>query len=234
MELERMLRYCALLEQNNNRTWFHDKENHALYEKARQDFVELVEELKYRIADLVSPALAERLVFADAKSLLYRIPRDMRVNKNKPPYNPRWSAYLAADRHSLQPLGYYIHIQPGNRSHFGTGAWCEDKEQVYQVRSFISLHFARFSEALSDCGYTLWGGRLRRVPADFDADDPAAEYLKYKDWLVSRSFDDRELTSAEAFLDAIAETVERMEPLRVFFDDAISGPRRNPLDESDW
>ena len=229
-----MLRYCALLEQHNDRAWFHDKDNHALYEAARRDFIALVEELKYRIADVVDAELAERLVFADAKSLLYRIPRDMRVNRNKPPYNPRWSAYLAADRHSVLPIGYYIHLQPGDRSHFGTGAWCEDREQLYQVRSYISLHFARFSEALRGCGYTLWGERLRRVPADFSADDPAAEYLKFKDWLVSRAFDDRELGDAEDFIGAVAETAERMEPLRLFFNDALSGPRRDPLDESDW
>ena len=229
-----MLRYCALLEQNNDRAWFHEKANHALYEAARQDFIELVEELKYRIADIVSPDLAERLVFADAKTLLYRVPRDMRVNKNKPPYNPRWAAYLAADRHSVLPIGYYIHLQPGNRSHFGTGAWCEDKEQLYQVRSYLSLHYARFAEALRECGYTLWGERLKRVPADFAPDDPAAEFLKYKDWLVSRPFDDRELSSAEAFLNEAVETVKRMEPLRLFFNDALSGPQRDPLDRDDW
>jgi len=234
MDLARMLRYCSLLEQHNDRSWFHEKSNHELYEAARRDFIGLVDELKYRIADAVSPDLAERLIFADAKSLLYRIPRDMRVNKHKPPYNPRWSAYLAADRHSVLPIGYYVHLQPGDRSHFGTGAWCEDREMLWQVRSYISLHFARFSEALSHSGCMLWGERLKRVPADFDPDDPAAEYLKYKDWLVSRSFDDRELTDADAFIDAVVETVERMEPLRLFFNDALSGRRRDPLDESDW
>ena len=229
-----MLRYCSLLEQHNDRSWFHEKDNHTLYEAAKRDFIELVEELKFRIADVTSPDLAERLVFADAKTLLYRIPRDMRVNKHRPPYNPRWAAYLAESRHSILPIGYYIHIQPGDRSLFGTGAWCEDKEMLWQVRSYISLHYLRFKEALADCGYPLWGDMLRRVPADFDPQDPAAEYLKYKDWLVGRAFADRELTDVSQFLDAVTETAKQMEPLRQFFNDALSGPRRDPLDESDW
>ena len=129
MDFDRMLRYCSQLELHNDRSWFHAPENYALYTAAKQDFIDLVEELKYRIAelaspDLATPDLAEKLVFADAKKLLYRIPRDMRGRKNALPFNPRFSADLSGDRHSMLPVGYYLHIQPGDRSFFGTGAWC--------------------------------------------------------------------------------------------------------------
>ena len=30
MNFENMLRYCALLEQHNDRAWFHEKENYKL------------------------------------------------------------------------------------------------------------------------------------------------------------------------------------------------------------
>lgn len=229
MDFERMLRYCALLEQNNTRSWFHDPENHRLYTDAKQDFIDLVEALKLRIADCCSPDLAERLIFVEAKTLLYRIPRDMRVNKGKPPYNPRWSAYLAADRHSLTPVGYYVHIQPGDRSLFGTGAWCESPETLLRIRTYISENARRFKRALDRCGYPLTGERLKNVPRGFDPADPAGEYLKFKDWLVARPFPDAALGSLDAFLDAAAETVARMEPLRRFFSDAFSDAGPRPL-----
>lgn len=222
MDFDLMLRYCTLLEQNNDRSWFHAPENYRLYTEAKQAFTELVEALKMRIAGCCSPDLAERLIFADAKGLLYRIPRDMRVNKGKPPYNPRWSAYLAADRHSMTPVGYYVHIQPGDRSLFGTGAWCESSETVLGIRSYISENARRFLRALKHCGYPMSGDRLKNVPRGFDPADPAAEYLKFKDWLVARPFPDAALGNVDAFLDAVAETVEQMEPLRQFFSDAFA------------
>ena len=234
MNFGNMLRYCALLEQHNDRAWFHEKENYKLYTAAKSDFTELVELLKFRVASVASPDLAEGLIFADAKGLLYRIPRDMRVHKNQPPYNPSWRADLSAGRHTEIPIGYYLRIQPGGRSHLGTGAWCWEAEQLFQVRSRISLHFGEFLDALDASGCELWGDKLKKVPADFDPLDPAAEFLKHKSWLVSRDFADAELTDFEAFGNLAADTAERMEPLRQFFNAALAGPRRDPLRADDW
>jgi len=234
MDFERMLRYCADLELHNERQWFHAPENYALYSAAKQDFIVLVDDLKYRIANLSSPELAEKLIFADAKSLLYRIPRDMRSNKGKPPYNPRWSADLSGDRHSMLPVGYYVHIQPSNRSFFGTGIWVSDPELLLNIRSYISENFERFNTAMAQCGCPVFGDRLKNVPRGFDPEDPAAEYLKYKDWLAAKHFRDAELCSFDAFSDAVAATVERMEPLRRFFHDALSQKKRCLWDIGDW
>ncbi len=234
MDFECMLRYCALLERNNNRTWFHDRANHAAYEGAKQDFTDLLLDLKFRLSEAVSPDLAERLMFADPKKMQYRVPRDMRANRGKPPYNPRWAADISGDRHALLPIGYYVHIQPGGRTMFGTGAWCWEPEMFLRVRTAISTQFLRFSEALETCGCPLMGERLKKVPRGFSPDDPAADYLKYKSWLVARYFADEELQSFDGFVADCVAAAERMEPLRVFFNDALSGVHKNPLEVSDW
>lgn len=234
MDFDRMLRYCSLLEQNNDRTWFHEPENHKLYVQAKQDFTALVEELKYRIAEHTTSDLAERLIFADPKGLQFRVPRDMRTNKGKPPYNPRWSADLSGDRHSDLPIGYYVHIQPGDRSMFGTGAWCWNSDMLQMVRIYLSENYDRFINALDCCGLQMRGSKLKNVPRGFDPNDPAAEYLKFKSWLVSLDFPDTELQSFDGFVDTVVSAVDRMEPIRVFFNDALSGKRRNPFDLKDW
>ncbi len=234
MDFERMLRYCTLLERNNNRTWFHDADNHALYAEARADFTELLLDLKFRLSEAVAPDLSEQLLFADPKAMQYRIPRDMRGQRSGPPYNPRWAADLSGDRHALLPLGYYVHIQPGGRTMFGTGVWCWEPEMILRVRTAISTQFLRFSDALMQSGEAMMGDRLKRIPRGFSEDDPAAEYLKFKDWFVARGFADGELQSFDGFVSDCVETAARMEPLRVFFSDALRGIRANPLETSDW
>ena len=229
MEFYQMLDYCAALERSNNREWFHEKENYARYTAAKADFTELLLDLKFRLSEVVDPELGERLLFADPKAMQYRIPRDMRGKRSGPPFSPRWGADITGDRHSLLPIGYYLHIQPGGRTFFGTGAWCWEAKMLLAVRQAISAQFARFSEAVEQCGCPVWGDRLKNVPRGFDPDDPAAEYLKFKSWLVSRSFADGELRSFNGFVTDCVETARRMEPLRVFFNDALTGFQADPL-----
>ncbi len=115
----------------------------------------------------------------------------------------------------------------------GSSAW-RSPEMLLRVRTAISAQFSRFAEALAESGCPLWGDRLKRVPRGFDEGDPAAEYLKYKSWLVSRAFSDAELDSFDGFVSDCVAAARRMEPLRVFFDDALRGLCRNPLSPSDW
>ena len=81
--------------------------------------------------------------------MLYRIPRDMRIYKHQPPYNPSFRAYIAPDRHAVWPVGYFYQVQPGDRSHFGTGGWCPDADWLRKVRGYISENFDRFSMAFN-------------------------------------------------------------------------------------
>ena len=105
---------------------------------------------------------------------------------------------------------------------------------LLRIRTAISAQYLRFSDALAQCGEPMMGDRLKRIPRGFSEDDPAAEYLKYKDWFVARGFADAELQSFDGFVSACVAAAERMEPLRVFFNDALSGLHRNPLETSDW
>ena len=227
MNFENMLRYCRELELNNNRPWFHA--NHKQYEVAKAEFTELVDRMKYIIAERADLELQERIMFANPRDMLYRIPRDARVYKNKPPYNPTWRAYISGDKKALLPLGYYVMIAPGNVSEFGSGAWCPDSDCVNNVRNYIAENWEELDELLAESGLCIWGDKLKRCPQGYDPEHPAVEYLKYKNWLFLDQFKDEQLTDADAFLDIIADRVERMEPLRRYFNRAM---RNRP--ESMW
>ncbi len=227
-EFENMLRYCRELALNNNRSWFH--ENHRQYEEAKADFTELVEMTKFTVAEHCDDTLRERVMFARPKDMLYRIPRDVRVHRNKPPYNPTWRAYINGDKRMLLPLGYYMMIAPDGRSEFGTGAWCPDGEYLRRVRDYIAENWEELDDIVEAGGFELIGEKLKRCPRDYDPEHPAVEYLKHKDWFVLVNFDDSELTSFDAFTGRVAAEVERMEPLRRYFDRALRATKESLWD----
>ena len=192
MEFDNMLTYCRELEMNNNRPWFHA--NHKQYETAKSDFTELVERVKFAVVDRVEPELRDRLIFADPKDMLYRIPRDARVYKDKPPYNPTWRAYISPDKKSLLPLSYIMRVAPYGQSHFGCGAWCPDGDYLRRMRDYIAEHWEELDELLDNCGLPLlamavitnMGAGVLKSPLTTDEVDetaqmvagPFSEYMK--------------------------------------------------------
>lgn len=82
MDLSRMLGYTEALSKNNNRTWFHD--NHRLYEQAQEDFLMLLDVMKFVLAK-DAPQIGDQILFENPKNFMYRIPRDMRYSKTKRP-----------------------------------------------------------------------------------------------------------------------------------------------------
>lgn len=219
MEFENMLRYCRELELNNNRTWFH--ENHKQYEIAKEDFTQLVDMVKYAVVERVDASLQERLIFADPRIMLYRIPRDARMYKTKPPYNPTWRAYISPDKKQLLPLGYFMMVAPNGQSHFGTGAWCPDKDYLHRVRDYIASHWEELEELIEESGLTLLGEKLKRCPAEYDAEHPAAEYLKHKSWIFIEDVPVEDFESFDEYISYIGALLDRMEPLRRFFERAM-------------
>ncbi|MBQ2634466.1 MAG: DUF2461 domain-containing protein [Oscillospiraceae bacterium] len=224
MDFDRMLAYCAALEGRNERNWFH--ENHRWYEDARADFLELVDLLRFRIAELTPEELSTALLYADAKRLVFRIPRDMRMARKAPPYVPSFRAYFHPDRKTVDPVSYFLRLQPGDRSQFGTGAWTMgDRTLLQNVRRYICADPEGFQEALECSGYALSEDveKLKRGPTGFEAEGEAAELLRYKEWYICQDFPDAALGSFDAFADRIAETVHRMEPFRRVCSHALAG-----------
>lgn len=80
MDFGRMLGYTEALSKNNDRTWFHD--NHRQYEQAQEDFLMVLDVMKFVLAK-DAPQIGDELLFENPKNFMYRIPRDMRYSKTK-------------------------------------------------------------------------------------------------------------------------------------------------------
>lgn len=213
MDFERIFAYTKVLQENNDRTWFHD--NHGDYELAKADFTLLVDMLKYEVVKL-DTEFSESLLFTEPKDMIYRIPRDMRYSKSKEPYNPSFRAYLSPFKKEFLPFSYYIHIAHDG-CYMGTGVWTWLPEQVNILREHVSRYYEELDIIVAEGNLHLAGEKLKRVPRGYDENHPASEWLKHKSFTVSYGFKPHELQSFDACIEAFAREARRFEPLRRYF-----------------
>ncbi len=209
---EKMFLYMCGLNLNNNRTWFHD--THDEYDIARKDFFAFLDMFRFKLND-AAPDIGKSIMYMEPRQWMYRVARDMRFHKNGPPYNPAFRAYIAADRKSWEPIGYFLRLYPGSTI-FGTGLWCETTTQMNNIRKYISLHCDEFQKALKKGGIPVTGDSLKAMPRGFSKDDPASQYIKMKNWTMMVCIPDEDITNFEDFSDLLILYVKKMEPVRQF------------------
>ena len=219
MNFDNMLAYTVALSKNNNRTWFHD--NHRDYELAQDDFVCLLDMLRFMLAK-EAPELGDSLMFVSPKAFMYRIPRDMRYSKNKEPYNPSFRGYLSPMKKNFLPLSYYIHISHDG-CYMGTGAWPWKPEQLNTIRDHIARRYWELDDIVLENGLNISGKELKRVPKSYESDHPAGEWLKHKYYLVEYDFTSDDMKDFDTFCEAAAKAVHRFEPFRKFLSEAFTG-----------
>ena len=189
------LKFLKDLKKNNNKPWFdaHRKQ----YETARNDFENFIQSVldKQGKNDPDLKGLA-------AKKCLFRINRDIRFSKDKSPYKTNFGASMDKGGKKSGFAGYYFHLEPG-KSFLGGGLWMPSDDALKKVRQEIDYCFDEFKKIVSSQKfktiygelYTGEGIKLSKVPQGFEKNNPAAEYLKFKSWLVLTDISDSELTS---------------------------------------
>lgn len=212
MDFNRIMNYCRGLQLNNNRAWFH--ENHDEYEEAKKDFYGFTDMLRFVIND-EAPDIGKTIMYMQPREWMYRIARDMRFHKNGPPYNPAFRAYISPNKKSWMPIGYYLRVCPGS-SCFGTGLWCDSTAKMNNVRAYISANFEEFKAIMDTTGVNVGGEKLKNIPRGFNADDPAAEYIKMKNWELIYFIPDEDIDTFEGLLEDLTFYIRKTEPMRRF------------------
>ena len=169
------------LHKNNNREWFN--ENKDRYLSANANVVDFVETLIEEIGEF-----DEAILRTDAKKALFRIYRDVRFSKDKSPYKTNFGAGLGMGKGN-RISGYYLHIEPG-KSFLAGGVYQPDTTVLKEIRKEISINSNEFLSILEQDEFrNNFRGlsveqKLQRVPAGFEKDDPMAEFLKLKNFIV--------------------------------------------------
>ena len=120
---------------------------------------------------------------------MYRIYRDTRFSENKTPYKTHVAAVFpprGLPKH--EGAGVYFHVSP-DEVWMGGGMYAPQTPQLQAVREHIAGQRQTASRDRRVAGIPpacrpLEGERLQRVPRGFPKDHPAAEYLKYRQFLA--------------------------------------------------
>jgi uncharacterized protein (TIGR02453 family) len=206
------LKFLKNLKKNNNKPWFdaHRKE----YEAAKEDFENFIQAVldKHSKND---PDLRE----LTAKKCMFRINRDIRFSKDKSPYKTNFGASMDKGGKKSGFAGYYFHLEPG-KSFLGGGLWMPQPDALKKVRQEIDYCLDEFKKVINARKFKMIygdlyadeGTLLSKVPQGFEKDNPAAEYLKFKSWLVLADLSDADLTSK----DLVKKTIDAFSTLQPF------------------
>ncbi|CVK15629.1 TIGR02453 family protein [Apibacter mensalis] len=207
--------FLSELKKNNNRDWF--AKNKDWYENSHKDFEQLVSELIHSISQF---DIQTRYLIP--KKCIYRIYRDMRFSKDKTPYKTHFGAVISEKKGS----GFYIHVEPGN-TFLSCGYYGLTSHQLKNIRQGISKNYKEFRTLLSDSEFKKEIGDLsrgsnvlKRVPVGFDKENPAAEYLKLKEFYTVKPFDDEKLFNRN-FIAYTTNIYKLMQPIYEFLEEFV-------------
>lgn len=189
MHLPDLIRFLSELEDNNNRAWF--VMNKPRYDILRAELLELVTGLITDIARF-DPAVA----YCNPKKALFRVNRDLRFARGRPPYKTTFSAAITASGLKKPSQGggpaYYFHIDARGTLLVAGGEYRPPPHRLRAVRDHVVNDAAGFSRVLKDKGLnSVFGGlqqedKLLRLPKGFGADAPHQEALKLKSFVAWR------------------------------------------------
>ncbi len=203
------LDFLTQLRENNNRDWFN--EHKSWYQEEYARMVEFAEAVQAGLEQ------TDQLEPRSGKQILFRIYRDVRFSKDKSPYKPHFSGGLK--RASVwRRGGYYFHVEPG-ASFVGGGFWAPNSDDLKRIRQEIAADPRTLRQLIADPVFVktfgaLQGEQLKTAPQGYAQDHPAIDLLRYKQFLISRRFSDREVLQKD-FLDQVVQTFVHMHP---FFD----------------
>ena len=209
--------FLSDLKKNNRREWYHA--NKDRFKDAQQNFIDFVAMLLFRISEFDS-----EMIGTEPKDCLFRIYRDTRFSKDKTPYKTWFGASMNPGGRKRMGAGYYIHVGPGD-CYLAGGVWHPDKDTLSAIREYIVGWPNQFESIVNDKGFKgvfdeLGGDRLKVAPKGYPKDHPQIEWLRYKDFIVSKKIPNRDFQS-DQILDISHDVYHQMADFITYLRKAI-------------
>jgi uncharacterized protein (TIGR02453 family) len=215
------LQFLTKLKKNNSREWFNQHRDD--YDAAKENFIELVNQILAQAGQF-----DQDIAVLSYKDCIFRINRDVRFSKNKDPYKNNMAAYFVKGGKKSWLAGYYFHCEPGGKSFIGGGLYGGEPDQIKKVRQEIDYNWEDFKGILDNKVFKKTFGDLSREegmslirePKGYDKDNPAIDYIKLKNFIVSVPISDEELIDKK-LIKKIITCFATMQPMLQFLNRAI-------------
>ncbi len=214
------LTFIKKLTKNNNKPWF--EENRHLFNEAKDNFENLVKNIITAFGK-IDPDIAP----LEAKNCIFRQYRDIRFSQDKTPYKQHMGASFDRGGKKSGFAGYYLHIEPGDKSMAGGGIWMPEAEQLKKIRQEIDYNQEEFYSILNQNDFKkIYGDleqgefKLSREPKGYEKDNPAIEYLKLKSLVATQTLTDNDLVSKDV-LQKVLSAFTALMPLIKFINRSL-------------
>jgi uncharacterized protein (TIGR02453 family) len=219
------IRFFRSLMRNNRRDWF----------QPRKQIFE--EQLKQPMRELVLAVNREMARFApdyvtDPEKAIYRIYRDTRFSKDKTPYKDHIAASFHRRSAGAHGEGGYYFAVSHKEVAIGGGVYMPAPETLAAIRGHLAQHHDQFRKLIRgrkirELHGDMQGEQLTRPPKGFCADHPAADLLRYKQFLFYIELDPALATTPGLY----TEIVDRFRALTPFlnFLNAPLALKRKPV-----
>jgi len=168
------------LARNNRREWFQPRK--AVFDAQ-------VKEPMRQLVDAVNEAMSRFApeYVTDPDKAIFRIYRDTRFSKDKTPYKTQIAASFPR-RGAAGGAGYYFAVSHKEVA-IGGGIYMPAPETLRAIRGHVAEHYPEFRRICGARAVKQWfgamqGEQLARVPKGFDPAHPAADLLRYKQFLL--------------------------------------------------
>ena len=213
------LKFLRALKRNNRREWFQPRKEQ--YERdVRAPMQAIVEQLAVDM-----PAFAPEIV-VDPKKAIFRIYRDTRFGDDKTLYKTNIAASFGwRGLPRWEGAGLYFQL-----SHqdvwIGGGMYQPPTPLLQKVREHILGNHRRLRSIVESAGFrriigSLDGERLQRVPRGFDSNHPAAEYLRFRQFLAGRELPPA-ISSSPRFYPTLLDTFKVIVPVVRFLNEPLT------------
>ncbi len=162
----------------------------------------------------------------EAKDAIFRIYKDVRFSKDKSPYKTHFGCWMTRGGRKSTDAGYYFHLEPGG-SFMAAGVHSPPKEQLNLIRQEIVFNPDAYLQVVNDPVLQERYQRgfredmLKKGPAGFPKDFIHLDELKYKHYIFSRNYTDKEV-SKPGFAGILVDDFKGLFPLVNWMNNAMS------------
>lgn len=209
------LTFLKDLKKNNTREWMAD------HKSRYQDSEKVLKDLYATI----KTGLNETDEIEKLK--IFRINRDIRFSKDKTPYNVHRSASFSRAG-AYRRGGYYLRIEPGNKSVVAGGFFNPEKEDLKRIRTEFHLDASEIRDILNDSAFAkafptgfVTTNAVKTAPRDFEKNDPNIDLIKLKSFFVRKEFTDQEVMASD-FSDRVLNHFRLLRPFFNYMSDVLT------------